>query len=134
MERVLLSLGSNLGDRENFLATALEKISEHSDIVVIRKSPIFNTAPMDVLEQPDFLNQVICIETYLKPIQLLDYLQSIESNLGRIRRIPKGPREIDIDILTYGDQEIQSDRLIIPHHSLESRPFVRELISKLEPF
>ncbi|MCC5814615.1 MAG: 2-amino-4-hydroxy-6-hydroxymethyldihydropteridine diphosphokinase [Leptospira sp.] len=134
MERVLLSLGSNLGDRENFLATALEKISVHKEIDIIQKSPIINTDPMDVLEQPDFLNQVVEIKTSLHPVQLLDYLQSIEIELGRIRRVPKGPREIDIDILTFGDQQIQTERLSVPHHSMESRPFVRDLISKLEPF
>lgn len=88
---------------------------------------------MDYLEQPEFANQVIEIKTDLEPLKLLDICQSIEENMGRIHRFDKGPREIDIDILTYDNRRIESERLVIPHHSLESRSFVKKLIERLEP-
>lgn len=131
MEIALLSLGSNLGNRETYLQSARDSLEAHPNIHIIESSPILNTEAMDVLDQPDFLNQVIAIETSLEPIDLLDFLQYVEKKLGRVLRYDKGPREIDIDILVYGNQRIQSHRLIIPHHSIESRPFIRRLMDTL---
>lgn len=129
--RSLLSLGSNLGDRHWYMDSALTELSAQDEIKILRRSPTIETDPMDVLNQPKFLNQVIEIETSLEPLALLSKCQKIESKLGRLHRMDKGPREIDIDILTYGNREFRNERLQIPHHSIESRPFIQELIDAL---
>lgn len=134
MAKVLstLSLGSNLGDRNWFMDQALRELVIIDGITLLRKSPIWETDPMDVLDQPKFLNQVLEIETDLDPIALLNICQKIERKLGRLHRMDKGPREIDIDILTYQNREMNSERLVLPHHSIDSRPFIRELMDLME--
>jgi len=87
---------------------------------------------MDVVNQPDFLNQVIQIETTLDAERLLDQIQGIEKELGRVKRFDKGPREIDIDILLYEHLILQTERLSLPHHSIESRPFIRDLLREIK--
>lgn len=134
MATVLLCLGSNLGNKEEQLGLATQQLASHPQIQLSRRSPIWTTDPMDYLEQPEFANQVIEIQTDLEPMELLDICQATEESMGRIFRFDKGPREIDIDILTYDNQSIESERLMIPHHSIESRSFVIELIERLESY
>jgi 2-amino-4-hydroxy-6-hydroxymethyldihydropteridine diphosphokinase len=132
MARVLLCMGSNLGDRGRYLALAEQELCSRSDVQILRKSPILETDPMDFLEQPSFYNQILEIDTGLEPQELLDTCQSVEKKIGRVFRFDKGPREIDIDILTYDNCYIDTERLVIPHHSLDSRSFVKDLITRLE--
>lgn len=98
---------------------------------IISKSRILETKALEITDQPDFLNCILLIETNLSPLALLDQLQLIESKLGRIKRYDKGPREIDLDILTYDELVIANDRLTLPHHSIETRPFIKELMNEL---
>lgn len=126
--KVFLSLGTNLGNRENFLQQAREFLHNPPTITILNSSKILNTIAMDFQDQPDFLNQVLEVKTILKPLDLLDFVQSIENKIGRVRRFDKGPREIDIDILTYGEEVWNTDRLTLPHHSIQSRPFIEELL------
>lgn len=132
MKIVYIALGSNVGDRAANLRQARQQIAA-SDLRVLRESSIYETAPRDVEDQPWFLNQVIECETDLFPRQLLARLQKIERAIGRKRRIAKGPREIDLDILFYGDAVVKAPELEIPHPRLAERRFVLEPLAELVP-
>ena len=127
MKRVYLSLGSNLGDREANLRSALEQLQPR------RVSPIYETEPVDFTAQPFFLNLVAEVETGLMPLQYLNLMQRIERQLGRIRGVPKGPRSLDIDVLLFGDRIIRSPRLQVPHPRLHERRFVLMPLADLVP-
>src|SRR5690242_4364888 len=105
-----LSIGSNIGDRLENLRQACRKL-ENSGLKVRALSSVYETEPVDVLEQDWFLNCAVAIETTLSPLELLDKVHDIERELGRRREIPKGPRTIDIDILIYGDSTFRSESL-----------------------
>jgi len=119
---IFILLGSNLGDREGNLAAA-QWFLEKSGIVVNRESRVYETKPWGKENQPDFLNQVLQIETDLTPMALLNKLLEIEAEMGRKRVIKWGERIIDMDILLYGDQVIKTDKLTIPHPGIPSRRF-----------
>lgn len=132
MTVVYLSLGSNLGPREEMLRRALAALQD-AGLAVPRVSSLYETEPQDLPDQPWFLNLVAEIETALPPLQLLDCIQRIEHDLGRRREVDKGPRMIDIDILLYGSLAIDTPRLAIPHPRLASRRFVLEPLAELAP-
>jgi 2-amino-4-hydroxy-6-hydroxymethyldihydropteridine diphosphokinase len=132
LKLVYIALGSNLGDRAGNLRLAREQI-EAPDLRVLRASSIYETAPRDVEDQPWFLNQVIECETDLFPRQLLGRLQKIERAMGRKRTIVKGPREIDLDILLFGNAVMKIPELEIPHPRLAERRFVLEPLAELIP-
>ena len=119
-----LALGSNMGDRERNLLDAVLQISDMENTVLKAISGIYETKPVGYLEQEDFLNMALAIETELNPPELLDKLQEIEKLLKRTREIRWGPRTIDIDILLYGDLKINTPELIIPHPRIFERAFV----------
>jgi 2-amino-4-hydroxy-6-hydroxymethyldihydropteridine diphosphokinase len=129
---VYIALGSNVGDRAENLRLARERI-DAPDLRVLRASSIYETAPRDVENQPWFLNQVIECETDLFPRQLLTRLQRIEREMGRKRRVVRGPREIDLDILLYGDVVMKAPELEVPHPRLTERRFVLEPLAELVP-
>ena len=128
--KAILSIGSNLGDRLKYIQDSIEEIKKIPS-KIISQSRILETKALEITNQPDFLNCAILIETNLSPINLLNELQQIEIKLGRIKRYDKGPREIDLDILTYDNLEMANDRLTLPHHSIETRPFIKELMRDL---
>ena len=128
--KAILSIGSNLGDRLKYIQDSIEEIKKIPS-KIISQSCILETKALEITNQPDFLNCAILIETNLSPINLLNELQQIEIKLGRIKRYDKGPREIDLDILTYDNLEMANDRLTLPHHSIETRPFIKELMRDL---
>ena len=132
MKQAFLSLGSNLGDREEHLLSALERL-EAAGIHVLRRSWIYETEPQDFHDQPWFLNLVVEVETELFPRLLLARLQAIELGMGRKRGIPKGPRPIDIDILLCGDFVIDTRELKVPHPRMSDRRFVLEPLAELAP-
>jgi 2-amino-4-hydroxy-6-hydroxymethyldihydropteridine diphosphokinase len=119
-----IGLGSNLGDRLGTLQRAVDSLQATPGIVVLNASNVYESAPWGYVEQPRFLNAVVRARTTLEPLQLLVRLQSIERQLGRQRRFRWGPREIDLDILYYGDRSLSRRGLTIPHPSIEQRPFV----------
>ena len=133
MAIVYLGLGSNIGDRKGYLEEAVLLIAKECNAVIIAESSIKETKPVDYKDQPDFLNQVIKIETELTPAELLSAVKKIEGGMGRLYRFSKGPREIDIDILLYDDAIINSDVLIIPHREILKRDFVVEHLIELDP-
>jgi 2-amino-4-hydroxy-6-hydroxymethyldihydropteridine diphosphokinase len=125
---VYLSLGSNLGDRAENLRRAIEQL--HG---VRRVSSFYETEPVDVADQPWFLNCVAEIEIGGSPLELLRELQAIEQGLGRVRTIPRGPRTVDLDILFFADTVMDMPELTIPHPRLEVRRFVLEPLAEIAP-
>jgi 2-amino-4-hydroxy-6-hydroxymethyldihydropteridine diphosphokinase len=129
---VYLSLGSNVGDRLAHLRRAVAELSL-SGIRVKRSSSVYETEPVDYLDQPWFLNCVVEAETALEPFALLNVLEAIEAKLGREREISRGPRSIDLDILLYNSETISTPRLQIPHPRMTSRRFVLIPLAELAP-
>ena len=123
---VFLSLGSNLGLCSNNLQNAIAAITEHEGLKMVRGSGIYETQPQDIAGQPWFCNQVILLDVrkFWTPWSLLALLKDIEIRMGRTRTKCKGPRIIDLDILTYGNMIIDRDGLQIPHASMKKRAFV----------
>ena len=126
-----IALGSNLQDREKNLQKAIEKISNFSNTV--KKSSIYETEPVGYKDQGKFLNQVIEIETELSPRDLIIRLQEIEHKMGRKREVKNGPRTIDLDILFYENEIVESDKLNIPHPRLHERKFVLDPLREIAP-
>ena len=131
--RTYLSLGANLGDRVKNLGRARASLLAVDGIRMVSCSAVAETTPVDYLEQPDFLNQVIGLDTTLEPRQLLKTCLKIEQQMGRDREsVPRGgPRTIDIDILLYGDIQIDAPGLTIPHPRLAQRTFFIELCRQI---
>ena len=132
MKTVYLSLGSNLGDREAHLQRAVDLLHE-AGVLVRRCSAVYETAPQDLADQPWFLNLVVEAETVWFPMQLLAKTAGVEQALGRQRRVAKGPRTVDIDILFYGRFAMATPKLVIPHPRLGVRRFVLEPLAELAP-
>ena len=130
MKTVYLGIGSNVGDREANLREALERL-EAAGIRVARRSSIYETEPRDLRDQPWFLNAVVEVETDLFPLQLFAHIQNVEREMGRRRLTPKGPRNIDIDILFYGRSVIDTADLQVPHPRIAQRRFVLEPLSEI---
>lgn len=124
MVKAYLSLGSNIGNRADFLSKAIKELDSHQEISVTKISSLYETTPVGFLDQQNFLNIVAEINTTLSPLELLSFNQKIEKKLNRIKEIHWGPRTIDIDIVTYGDEIIESEKLTIPHKEAINRAFV----------
>ena len=127
--RAYLSLGSNLGDRVERLGTARATLIARDDLLVRALSPVVETDPVDVIDQPRFLNQVVGIDTRLEPDALLDACLTIERGMGRDRSQGprRGPRTIDIDLLLYDGRSYEGPELTVPHPRLAARPFFLDL-------
>ncbi len=132
MQRVFLGIGSNLGDRLANLSTATRLIAEQ--IGSIKKaSKVYETGAWGIRDQPDFLNQVLEVQTSLLPEAILDCIEQIEHQMGRERLIKWGERLIDIDILFYGQQIVNQANLKIPHPFLSQRNFVLVPLYEIAP-
>jgi 2-amino-4-hydroxy-6-hydroxymethyldihydropteridine diphosphokinase len=131
---VYLSLGSNMGEREDRLRQALDILKRES-VAVTKQSSVYETAPQDVADQPWFLNMVLECRTSLLPLQLLNLLLGIEREIGRVRQaqMRRGPRPIDLDILLFGDALIQLPQLTVPHPRMLQRRFVLEPLLEVAP-
>ena len=129
-----LGLGSNVGDRRANLQAAVAALPAHG-VRVLASSSTYDTEPVgEVLDQPEFLNACIRIETGLAPEELLDACKAVERELGREPGGPRhGPRPIDVDVLLLGDREHRSERLTLPHAEVTSRRFVLEPLLELDP-
>lgn len=131
MTLIYLGLGTNLGDRLANLRAAREGLAPA--VREIRSSPIYETAPWGYTAQPAFLNQVVEAHTELAPLELLAYLKTLETRLGRIPTFRYGPRLMDIDILLYGAQRIDLPELNVPHPRLTERAFMLAPLADLVP-
>jgi len=129
---VYLSLGSNLGDREKNLRDAIAALPT-SGVQVIKLSSVYETAPVDFLDQPWFLNCALQAQSDLPPADLLTALRAIETQMGSRKPIPKGPRLIDLDILLYENEIIDTPNLQIPHPRMHLRRFVLQPLAEIAP-
>ncbi|MCM1190441.1 MAG: 2-amino-4-hydroxy-6-hydroxymethyldihydropteridine diphosphokinase [bacterium] len=131
--RAYLGLGSNLGEKESYLDGAVLALREHPLIREVRESKRIETAPYGGIEQDNFLNSVLRLDTLLGPEELLEVLHGIENAAGRERTVRWGPRTLDLDILFYDRLVYESDDLVIPHPDLENRDFVLRPLETLAP-
>lgn len=128
-----IALGSNLGDKEQYFREALRLLSEEKKIRIENVSSFIVTEPMGEVAQDDYLNGAASIKTLLSPEELLDCLNRIEDQLGRVRTVRWGPRTMDLDLLCYEDRVIRSPRLTLPHYGIQDRDFVLRPMEEIAP-
>ena len=130
-ELAYLSLGSNIGDREANLREAIAQLKEAGSVRAL--SAMYETQPVDLPNQPWFLNCVAAVETEKTPRELLKFVLSIEAAMGRLRFRDKGPRKIDIDVLLFGNRIVSEPNLKIPHPAMHQRRFVLKPLTEIAP-
>jgi 2-amino-4-hydroxy-6-hydroxymethyldihydropteridine diphosphokinase len=134
VDRAYVGAGANLGDRESTIRRAFDLLDARPGIDVLRLSALRETEPWGYADQPAFLNCAAAVDTSLPPRSLLDALLETERELGRTRDGPRyGPRTIDLDLLLYGDREIDEPGLVVPHPRLHERVFALEPLQELQP-
>ncbi len=131
--RIVLSLGSNMGDRVTLLAQAVEQISKIPGTAIASQSSSYLSQPWGKTDQDCFINQVVIVETCLDPLSLLRQTQQIETELGRVRHERWGPRTVDIDVIAAGSLQHQDKELTLPHPYAQERAFVLVPWAELEP-
>jgi 2-amino-4-hydroxy-6-hydroxymethyldihydropteridine diphosphokinase len=129
--RVYLSLGSNVGERELQLREAIRRLEAAGKVFAV--SSFYETEPVEVADQPWFLNCAVGIETGKTPQEMMELLLGIEREMGRRRVQKKGPRTIDLDILLFGDEAIDTAELTIPHPAMAERRFMLEPLAEIAP-
>lgn len=129
--KAFIALGTNDGNRESNIQTALEEIAQFAEIT--QKSSIYNAEPVGFKDQPDFLNMVIEIKTELNPVELMIKLEEIEHKMGKNKEFENGPRLVDLDILFYDDKVVKYKDLEIPHPRLHQRNFVLTPLNEIAP-
>lgn len=128
-----IGLGSNLNNPTDQVVRALDELASLDQCQFIKASSLYASAPVGPQDQPDFINAVAEIKTELPPHILLDQLQAIEQKHQRVRERHWGPRTLDLDLLLYGDQQINTDRLTVPHQFMHERSFVLYPLSEISP-
>jgi 2-amino-4-hydroxy-6-hydroxymethyldihydropteridine diphosphokinase len=130
---VYIGLGSNLGEREQTIRRALDRLAAEGDVDIVAVSSLRETDPVGYLDQPRFLNGAAALRTTLPPRALLARLHAVEMELGRDRSGPRfGPRTIDLDLLLYGDERIDEPEVVVPHPRIAERRFVIEPLFELD--
>lgn len=124
MVTVFVALGANLQQPQQQIMQAAQALATLAEGDSYKLSPCYRSVPMGDVEQPDYVNAVACFDTSLPPLELLDALQAIENNQGRVRILHWGPRTLDLDLLLYGQQHIELPRLTVPHYGMKLRSFV----------
>ncbi len=133
-KRAYVAAGSNLGEKEDYIRQAADRISDHIKIRKVRVSDFIKTAPYGGVEQPDFINGALSFETLLTPEELLKFLQELEQLAERKRKVRWGPRTLDLDILLYEDVIMDQEELMIPHPDMHNRDFVLQPLAQLSPY
>ena len=132
MTQVFVGLGSNLGQPEKQIADALAFLNGMANVVVTKCSSLYRSKPVGPRGQPDYINAVAVLEATLSPLDLLDQIQAIETQQGRVRgKVRWGPRTLDLDLLLYGDKKINNERLTVPHLEMQNRDFVLIPLSEI---
>ena len=132
-ETAYLGLGSNLGDRKKYIQEALYRLGGQ-ELAITCISSLYESAPLGAIkDQPLFFNIVVEVKTALKPMKLLRHCLSVEDQMGRVRKVDKGPRKIDIDLLLQDDRVVRCSDLVLPHPELTSRLFVLKPLLELNP-
>ena len=132
MADAYIGLGANLGDAAASIALAVQAIAGVSDLVLVRQSSVYRSAPVDAIG-PDFFNAVAQVRTKLAPLALLSVLQAIEVQAGRTRPYPNAPRTLDLDLLLYDQQTMASSVLTLPHPRMWQRAFVLLPLAEIAP-
>ena len=133
MSRAYIGLGSNAVERLDNLKSGAAALAAADDVVVVGKSGVYDSEPVGLTDQPDFLNAVVAVETTLDPYQTLSLVHKIELDHGRQRIARWGPRTLDLDILLFGNLEQDDPKLLIPHPRLKVRRFVLEPLLEVDP-
>jgi 2-amino-4-hydroxy-6-hydroxymethyldihydropteridine diphosphokinase len=133
MTRAYVGIGSNIGEPRRQLQTALKELSGLPNTRITATSGFYRSAPLGYLDQPEFLNAVVELETGLPPEALLDNLQEIEKTHGRQRPFAGAPRTLDLDLLLYGDAALATPRLTVPHPRMHERAFVLRPLAEIAP-
>ena len=129
-----IAVGSNLADPESQANLAIETLKSLPQSKFIATSKLYSSTPMGPQNQPDYINAVVAIETELTPIELLNCTQAIEQEQGRVRKDERwGPRTLDLDIILYGNEVIDSERLTVPHYGMKEREFVLYPLAEIAP-
>lgn len=131
--KTYLALGSNMGEKEETIAAAVEKLQKDSDFRKVRCSKLIITKPYGGVAQDDFINGALEVETLLEPYELLNRIHELEKEAGRERKVHWGPRTLDLDILFYDNQIVDETDLVIPHPDLQNRDFVLKPMLQLAP-
>lgn len=129
-----IAFGSNMGDKEQYINTAIGTLKNSKGCIVEKVSDIISTKPYGGVEQEDFLNGVLCLKTYLSPNNLLKLLNKIEKDANRVREIHWGPRTLDLDIILYDNEIIDTEDLHIPHIDMQNRDFVLGPLYQIAPY
>lgn len=129
---IYIALGANIGERAAQLSDAIDEMGKMG-VMVTKQSSVYETAPVGYTDQPSFYNMVVEVETHQSVTDLLDTLQQIERQLGRERLFKNGPRTIDLDILYYNGEDIQSEHLTVPHPRMQERAFVLAPLAEIAP-
>lgn len=134
LRRAALALGSNLGDRLEYLQAAVDALTDSPEIVPVAVSSVYETEPVGgPAEQPAFLNAVLVVDTTLSPRSLMERCQAAEDAFGRTRDVPKGPRTLDVDVLAVGEGTVDDQDLQVPHPRLAERAFVLVPWAEVDP-
>ena len=134
MERVYIGLGSNLAEPRQQLQVALSAIAELPRSAVVATSSFYISDPLGPADQPRYVNAVAALDTELTPLELLDALQKIEQEQGRVRKAERwGPRTLDLDILLFGSRQLTEERLTVPHYHMHARAFVLYPLAEIAP-
>lgn len=130
--RAYIGLGANLGDTAQTVAAAVNALRSAPGNLAVSQAPLYSSDPIDA-QGPTFINTVVALDTTLEPLQLLDLLQTIEQQHGRERPYRNAPRTLDLDLLLYGDKQIDTVRLTVPHPRMHQRAFVLRPLQDLAP-
>jgi len=133
MNIAYIALGANLGDPATTIRAAFGALANLPESRVVHCSSLYRTAPVGILDQPEFVNAVAMLETTLAPEALLEALLDVEHRFGRIRAEKNGPRTLDLDLLLYDDQFVDRPHLTLPHPRLHLRAFVLQPLAELAP-
>ncbi|MEG0233282.1 MAG: 2-amino-4-hydroxy-6-hydroxymethyldihydropteridine diphosphokinase [Hafnia sp.] len=134
MTRVYIALGSNLANPLHQVQSALNALAELPQTQLIATSSLYRTPPLGPQDQPDYLNAVVALDTDLSAENLLDHTQKIELEHGRVRKDERwGPRTLDLDILLFGDEIINTERLTVPHYDMKNRQFMLYPLAEIAP-
>ncbi len=132
--KAYLSVGSNMGDRNMYLGNAMNALKGSNKVKLNKISPIYETAPYGGVEQQNFLNACLEIDTIMEPLELLRFINKIEADNNRERLIHWGPRTLDMDIILYDDLIMHTEKLCIPHVDMHNRAFVLEPLNDIAPY
>ena len=124
VSNVFIALGSNKGDRINYLREAVLRLRHNSKITLLKTSSVYETKPFGDVNQPNFLNAIIKVKTSYLLTEMIDYIKNLEIELGRKESAKWGPREIDLDLLFFDDVIFENDKVKVPHYGIQDRDFV----------